>query len=121
MMGRRLFYGLLCMSVVMATSCREENQSADPMDSGVELDDNPKTVELNPEHGEPGHVCEIPVGAPLDGSLSLEKMLNGNKGGNPSVPSDKSPVEVNQRPETNPPHGQPFHDCNIPVGAPLTA
>lgn len=27
-----------------------------------------KEVALNPPHGQPGHKCEIPVGAPLDGS-----------------------------------------------------
>lgn len=27
-------------------------------------------VKLNPAHGEPGHRCEIPVGAPLDGSAA---------------------------------------------------
>ena len=27
-------------------------------------------VKLNPAHGEPGHRCEIPVGAPLDGSAT---------------------------------------------------
>lgn len=27
-----------------------------------------KNVALNPPHGQPGHKCEIPVGAPLDGS-----------------------------------------------------
>ena len=27
-------------------------------------------VKLNPAHGEPGHVCEIPVGAPLDGNAA---------------------------------------------------
>lgn len=118
---RKIFLGLVCTGIFLITSCREESQRADPMDSGVDLDENPKTVELNPEHGKPGHVCEIPVGAPLDGSLSLEKMLNGNNTSNPSVPSDKSPIEINQRPQKNPPHGQPFHDCAIPVGAPLKA
>lgn len=120
-MRRKILLGVVCTSLLLFSSCRELNEGADPMDSGVDLDQNPKTVKLNPEHGEPGHVCEIPVGAPLDGSLSLERMLNGNDNSNPSVPSDKSPIEINQRPEKNPPHGQPFHDCAISVGAPLKA
>ncbi len=35
----------------------------------------------------------------------------------PSVPSGGGAV----RPAVNPAHGQPFHDCNIAVGAPLPA
>jgi hypothetical protein len=56
------------------------------------------TPGLNPPHGQPGHRCDIAVGAPLGGS-----MMNDN-----STASN-----------LNPPHGQPGHRCDIAVGAPL--
>lgn len=77
---------------------------------------NTGNVALNPPHGQPGHRCEIPVGAPLDGS--------GNTGGNraaapaaaPIAPASSSP---NASPKINPPHGQPGHRCDVRVGDPL--
>lgn len=30
-------------------------------------------------------------------------------------------MQAGQKPTHNPAHGQPFHDCALPVGAPLTA
>ncbi|AKD02246.1 hypothetical protein POKO110462_07575 [Pontibacter korlensis] len=67
-----------------------------------------KAVALNPPHGEPGHNCAIPVGAPLDGP-PLPRLVKPNL----------SPVPSQTPPGMNPPHGQPGHDCAIPVGAPL--
>lgn len=61
-------------------------------------------VVLNPPHGQPGHLCEIPVGSPLPSSLAK------------TAPSTKN-IETAQR--LNPPHGEPGHRCEIPVGAPL--
>jgi hypothetical protein len=55
---------------------------------------------LNPEHGLPGHRCDLPVGAPL--TISAEK---------------KSSAPVS--PKTNPQHGMPGHRCDLAVGAPL--
>lgn len=38
------------------------------------------------------------------------------------LPSATTPVaSTGERPTNNPAHGQPFHDCALPVGAPLTA
>jgi hypothetical protein len=76
---------------------------------------------INPPHGQPGHVCGTPVGAPLDGSSAAASAPK------PSV----APVTTNPQPAatgtntvasgTNPPHGQPGHVCGTPVGAPLPA
>lgn len=119
MKKRFLQVGLLSMSIALAVSCRNEPEQANPMDSGVEVDENPKTANLNPEHGKPGHRCDIPVGAPLDGSLSLDKILNADRNQSQTPSSTTSPVELDQRPKNNPPHGQPYHDCALPVGAPF--
>jgi flagellum-specific peptidoglycan hydrolase FlgJ len=84
---------------------------------------------LNPPHGQPDHDCKIPVGAPL-GSGS------GNSNAKPAAtqmqqmpvqPSNvvqgqqtpNKPVTAKPGEKLNPPHGQPGHDCKIPVGSPL--
>jgi hypothetical protein len=67
-------------------------------------------VAVNPPHGQPGHDCAIPVGAPLNGSGSANTpVLNKTN----SVPPTISGGGV------NPPHGQPGHRCDIKVGDPL--
>ncbi len=64
------------------------------------------TAQLNPPHGEPGHDCAVPVGAPLN---------SGNTA--PAVAPSSQPANANAK--LNPPHGEPGHDCAVPVGAPL--
>jgi hypothetical protein len=81
---------------------------------------------INPPHGQPGHDCKIPVGQPLDGST-----LNMNNSSQPQAPTFQAGPRVQSSPQPssgsstgttaglNPPHGQPGHDCSIPVGQPL--
>lgn len=76
-----------------------ENSSAVENASEMKSDKEDGNVPaLNPEHGQLGHRCDIPVGAPL---VAKEK-----------------PVDTQIR-QLNPEHGQPGHRCDIPVGAPL--
>jgi hypothetical protein len=49
-----------------------------------------KAVALNPPHGQPGHKCEIPVGAPLDGS-----------GGKTPVPTANQPQSSGSLPSNS--------------------
>jgi hypothetical protein len=87
-------------------------------------------VRLNPAHGEPGHRCEIPVGAPLDSEPGnyVEPELTIT----PQTPGAQQPqIQMQSQPQTNespaemlakglnPPHGEAGHDCAVPVGAPL--
>lgn len=74
---------------------------------------------MNPAHGEPGHRCDIPVGAPLS---------TPSKGAAPAA--TPQPIQVTPQaapqaqataPGMNPPHGQPGHRCDIPVGSPLSS
>lgn len=37
------------------------------------------------------------------------------------LPAASSATASGERPANNPAHGQPFHDCALPVGAPLNA
>lgn len=74
------------------------------------------TAGQNPAHGQPGHRCDIPVGAAL--STPVQSATTAPAGIAPTplpTPTTTTPVA----PGTNPPHGQPGHDCSIAVGAPL--
>lgn len=78
-------------------------------------------AQLNPPHGQPGHRCEIPVGAPLDGSAPASSATTPITLEAPAtVPTATSanPMSGNSG-KINPPHGEPGHDCAVPVGSPL--
>lgn len=64
---------------------------------------------LNPQHGQPGHRCDIPVGAPLNGNAATPNAT--------PVQSNTTPIKVADG--LNPPHGQPGHRCDVKVGDPL--
>ncbi len=80
------------------------------------------TGNINPAHGQPGHRCDIAVGAPLDSKPAPANVQQVNAGTTPSP----SPVTITQvptlnktAPGMNPAHGEPGHRCDIAVGAPL--
>ncbi len=101
---------------------------------------NQSALRINPPHGEPGHVCEVEVGQPipenLKGAAPSQKITAAP---NPTpITVNPAPTAVTTQPTTistgpganpnaaavtapgmNPPHGQPGHDCAIPVGSPL--
>jgi hypothetical protein len=101
------------------------SQPLPPLNSGSHLQQaqpmNNSTA-LNPAHGQPGHRCDIQVGAPLNSAPA-----------NPVQPAmvtqQASPVQadmvlnqpVNSGVKLNPAHGQPGHRCDIQVGAPLNS
>ncbi|HEX8562799.1 MAG TPA: hypothetical protein VF676_07460 [Flavobacterium sp.] len=81
------------------------------------------TGQLNPAHGQPGHRCEIAVGAPLPGTAQPTQAIT-------SAPTQVTPQMVTsgaaQQPAKtakgmNPAHGKPGHRCDIAVGAPLNS
>ncbi len=88
---------------------------------------------MNPAHGQPGHRCDIAVGAPLSSppgqQPSTTPVTNTTT---PSItPNPTTPQTIQVNPQSspaasgptpagmNPPHGQPGHDCSVAVGAPL--
>ena len=79
---------------------------------------------MNPPHGEPGHRCDINVGAPLN---SKPNATPAPVTANMSTPVVQPPVMTTQpvaqktAPGMNPPHGEPGHRCDITVGAPLNS
>lgn len=124
---KRTTLAVTILVMVACISCKDEKsetpntQTATPVlnqATGVV----PVTAELNPAHGEPGHRCDIAVGAPLSGipSTNLTSPA-GNANITPTLPAN-----INTQPSTqavaagmNPAHGQPGHRCDIAVGAPL--
>jgi hypothetical protein len=82
---------------------------------------------LNPAHGQPGHRCDIAVGAPLTSaatntttpkattSLTIQPQnsIINNTQPQLTVPATKTSAGL------NPAHGQPGHRCDIAVGEPL--
>ena len=87
-------------------------------------------VTLNPQHGQPGHRCDIAVGAPLNAPATSIQ---------PNVSAITPPVTTTATTNTNtdarsvlpqlntattalnPKHGEPGHRCDIEVGAPLNS
>ncbi len=86
------------------------------------------TPGINPPHGEPGHVCSIPVGEPLNGATDGTNTASstiaphdfGNGTAGTSIKVDPSTSASNgQKGMINPAHGEPGHVCGVPVGEPL--
>lgn len=83
---------------------------------------------MNPPHGQAGHRCDIPVGAPLN-SPATPAQPNSKVTTTPqmtvtptttSTTSTATPTPATPTPEgMNPPHGQEGHRCDIAVGAAL--
>jgi len=105
-------------------------------------------VRLNPPHGQPYHRCDIPVGAPLTSqpatatqsspNIQIQSEASQNPqtatiiSNNPTAPTIENarrmnpsqtlntvPANMGAKPRLNPPHGQPWHRCEIAVGSPL--
>lgn len=88
---------------------------------------------LNPAHGQPGHRCDISVGAPLNSPVKKTTPAPSPVPSSPVITSpvvqqspasdlkinDQKTTPVNGLTKINPPHGQPGHDCAVQVGAPL--
>lgn len=90
---------------------------------------------MNPPHGQPGHRCDIAVGAPLNsapaqttaaastaqsGSVTKNFTVTPPPANNNAVPALLSTETTQTVAEgMNPAHGQPGHRCDIAVGAPL--
>ncbi len=86
---------------------------------------------LNPAHGQPGHRCDIAVGAPLNSPPATVKQTVSPAS---AAPVQSTPVPGNDLTPSkgvintgvsanglNPAHGQPGHRCDIAVGAPLNS
>jgi hypothetical protein len=91
---------------------------------------------MNPPHGQPGHRCDIQVGAPLNSkpavastatsvqpgtATSKQITMPTTTSGSNGTPAILQPnaASTTTAPGMNPPHGEEGHQCGIAVGAPL--
>ena len=82
---------------------------------------------VNPAHGQPGHRCDIAVGASLSSPPTAAKpqvqTVTSNSTPAPTIsssPAISTPSALSSGSgKLNPPHGQPGHDCAVEVGKPL--
>jgi hypothetical protein len=96
------------------TSSPQNNVVMTPVQTPVQ----PTAPGMNPPHGQPGHRCDIPVGAPLNSKpAAAPTAVNAQ----PQVTMTEVPNKVKTPPGMNPPHGEPNHRCDIAVGAPLNS
>jgi hypothetical protein len=76
---------------------------------------------MNSPHGQPGHRCDIAVGAPLNSApkttTKTSTVPNQNITVTPVTPTTQNKTAAGM----NPAHGQPGHRCDIAVGAPLNS
>jgi hypothetical protein len=104
---------------------------------------NTSDGKINPAHGQPGHRCDIPAGAPLNSTpqkTTAPKAVNTNTATAPTIvnPSTMPALQPTQAAQNNdaangapalisngngtklnPEHGKPGHDCKVAVGQPL--
>lgn len=123
---------LVMTTATLFTSCKDKETTVDQSSETVQeatLDQKKQMLEnvvpgnstnsnsgnmagINPEHGQPGHRCDIPVGAPLNGAPAASPQVTPVQS-----PANTTPIKVADG--LNPPHGQPGHRCDIKVGDPL--
>lgn len=123
----------------MAEAQREKTNEGNPFEQGGALGTAlpttaPAGATLNPPHGQPGHRCDIAVGAPLPNDSNVIAQAQAVPvGQGEAIPVVSNGMEAMPQPTTqanyiapngeklNPPHGQAGHRCDIPVGAPLNS
>jgi hypothetical protein len=95
------------------------------------------TPGMNPPHGQPGHICGIAVGAPLNSAskpaaapqqskpatITSANTTPGTVTNNgttiTTVNNNAATTPTVTAPGMNPPHGADGHVCSVAVGAPL--
>ncbi|QNJ97428.1 hypothetical protein [Constantimarinum furrinae] len=121
--AKKIGMGMVLIALPLLQSCKEntdENKTnGDTTQKStmvkanevVKSTDTTATGALNPAHGQPGHRCDLPVGAPLTGTPVINSQQT------PVLNSGSTPATGDLK--VNPPHGQPGHRCDIKVGDPL--
>ena len=112
LLSRKIAYIVVASGFFITTSCKEpESTPAETEAPTAQIEE--ESIKVNPQHGQEGHRCDIPVGAPLSSAVRKAPVST------PQQSSTISPIRVNQSPVYNPPHGEPGHSCTVPVGAKL--
>ncbi len=122
----------MCLLLTVVTSCSngmEEGSSTTPAVNTTTTQPVQQTAPatttqagLNPPHGQPGHRCDIQVGAPLNSPAGQSATAPQQQTVvNPTPPPPVAPAASGTQAGLNPAHGQPGHRCDIAVGAPLNS
>jgi hypothetical protein len=137
---------IISATVLLLTSCAEKSEpeqtevtnteapaitapvpgTSTPAPTGDGAAPTSTSAALNPAHGEPGHRCDISVGAPLS-STPQTPVQSPQQITTTVQPTVAPPVTQPSAPapgttstgKVNPAHGEPGHDCSVAVGAPL--
>lgn len=147
------FIGLIIIFSVLISSCKNENESIENStkrvipftevgnqmrnEAAVKKSAQPNQTAssnasvgtkkgMNPPHGQVGHRCDLPVGAPLN-STAVPAKSTSKITTTPQMTVTPSTITATATtpPSTptpegmNPPHGQEGHRCDIAVGAAL--
>lgn len=132
---KHLFFAYLVFIFFVSCKSKTENNQAPVVlptastispgsnDSSAKLN-NTAGLTLNPEHGKPGHRCDLAVGAPLNPPAATNSAQT-TVASNPTIVPVNTP-KIEAKPEAatatlNPKHGEPGHRCDIAVGAPLNS
>ncbi|HEY1025507.1 MAG TPA: hypothetical protein VGE26_10105 [Sphingobacteriaceae bacterium] len=113
-----LIAGIAIYSLVTSYNGEEKPVTPATMSpEGLNQLSNPSAQGINPEHGMPGHRCDIMVGAPLPGAGSgTPAAATPAAAAIPqAIPATPGPATT----KTNPEHGLPGHRCDLKVGDPL--
>ena len=107
---------ILAGATTIAIMMDNRNESVQPAMStqGVTVNPSQSTGEspmINPAHGQPGHRCDLAVGAPLTDVNGAQAPV--------IIPQNIQGAPAPAGLKVNPPHGQPGHRCDLQVGAPL--
>ncbi len=112
---KKFLYTCCMIGMFACNSKQQPAQEFTPTPTGLQGIQTPITTQasssgaLNPAHGQPGHRCEIAVGAPLSSAPAKTTAIQQ---------TDTSQINKIVQ-ELNPAHGLPGHSCEIEVGAPL--
>ncbi len=146
----RLKYATLILAFSLLTACgsKDEKTTPDvpastnttvpaqsqPMPANGTVSPTPapasSSTALNPAHGQPGHRCDIAVGAPLNSPAAQPAPAPApavtpiQAAPAPATPANEllpRKATTNSAAGLNPAHGQPGHRCDIAVGAPLNS
>ena len=112
LLSREIISVIVVSAFFLLTSCKEaETTPAETEAPTAKVEED--AIKVNPQHGQEGHRCDIPVGAPLNSAVQEAPVST------PQQSTTVSPIRVDQSPVYNPPHGEPGHSCTVPVGAKL--
>ena len=117
---------LFSIVTLLVCSCRENPKTNDKTTTTTQIETatpiektatpvkSGDNIALNPAHGQPGHRCDISVGAPLDSKPTPVKTNSQTS----DVILDAGTTTL-PKGTLNPAHGQPGHNCAVKVGQPL--